>query len=229
MRRLQIAGSQEVLMASPEESRVNESKGVLLVGAECSWFSVPAKSARDVSKLFGLTNISEETASTAVKLMRDGALVLFADKSGHWVTLGGSTGLGSPSREEMKPIIVDLLRNLSDRFESAFFFANRPSVGLYSWMRADGGDATRIFIYSGEVLCNEGRLTEQETQLNWDDIREVDYLSMENFDEDEGWDDEPFPTESSVKVVASGWSYDPADEWRDGQDLVLVGYSQCLR
>lgn len=84
------------------------------------------------------------------------------------------------------------------------YFGTHSTVDYHWWAKYEDGDLTRAYAYlgeSGEVVWDEGALTEEELALGGDKFPKAG----EALD----WDNMEFPDEEIVDQMAAAWSVDP--------------------
>ncbi len=105
------------------------------------------------------------------------------------------------SKDGKLETLKDRMAELSTIFEEVQAFATHRVSEYHHWILAKNGKIERRFAYSGErgeVLCNEGELTEGEKQLPWDRLKIVSLVLKP-------W----FPNEEDVMNIAGKWSVNP--------------------
>jgi len=94
--------------------------------------------------------------------------------------------------------IKNLLNYLSETFEEAQAFGTHRTVKLSQWMLSRNGSSLRTFVYlgkTGEILIDEGELTDIEKHFKFSAIKESQWI----------------PDEETVLSVASAWSLNPVN------------------
>ena len=97
---------------------------------------------------------------------------------------------GKPER------LKDYIAELSSSFGEVQAFATHRVSEYHHWVLAKNGKIERCFAYSGtsgEVLNNEGELTDVEKQFPWDKLKTFKW----------------FPDEEDVMTLAGKWSVNP--------------------
>lgn len=118
-----------------------------------------------------------------------------------WVFLVGFYLFDLNSRDGKLERLKSRMIELSSVFDETQAFATHRVSEYHHWVLAKNGEIKRCFAYSGtsgEVLYNEGKLTEAEKMFPWD--RLCDYHSALK-----AW----YPNEDDVMTIAGKWSINP--------------------
>lgn len=172
-------------------------------GYKIGWLCVRTTDEQAVAKALGLENTKPATWKEGIHKVygekRYPYRLVFVSPPvdgwtfavGSWVVeVGGET---EPQKDVLR--LEELATRLSSQFGEAQAFVSHRVVDYHVWILARGGKLVRSFGYlgeEGEVLRNEGAVTDAESGFDWKAL---------NTD----W----FPAEENVMSVAGKWSIDP--------------------
>jgi hypothetical protein len=114
-----------------------------------------------------------------------------------WVSIVGFA-VGDFEAQDSSAAAKRRIQMVTSHFKSACAYATNRVVEYHQWIRATDHKIDRCFAYlgeRGEVLCNEGKVTDAERHLSFGGKPPSE------------WE----PDERDVMTVAHGWSYDPSN------------------
>jgi hypothetical protein len=111
----------------------------------------------------------------------------------------------------------DLLKRLSEKFNTAAAICYYPTSAFCAWLKYDNGELTRGFIsdYGGDgVVLNEGLKNQTESEFEWEKIY------SQNSPDGDKW----IPGEREFLRMLESFGYDPEDNFLES-DLEGDGYT----
>lgn len=186
------------------EAEVNNKTSDMPVpfGYKCSWFAINTTDLERVMSLFNLIGVSECNWNSGISGAYKG-LVFISPPVRGW-TLIISSQFPDASNETLNNILHILAAN----FQSVQYFGTHRVVEYHAWAKIEDGNIVRKFAYlgeTGEVIWNEGVVTEQEKELNFR------FEAIEQGNIDQFW----LPNEEDVLSIAGLWSVHPRMEYPD--------------
>jgi hypothetical protein len=158
-------------------------------GYKTAWIAVPAGDPQAVARMLGLRDVRPSSWRAGVAGGGGAEQVFVTPALEGWILAVGSTLAPrcGPPRDE--PCLA-LIRELSQHFGRAQYFATHRVVGLSAWARARDGQMERAYCFMGE-----------SGETAWDEGERVDGEPV--IDHDAG------PDEADVMAVAERWSVNP--------------------
>lgn len=172
-------------------------------GYKCIWFAIRTADKAKVAAMLGLQDILDCNWEAGIKQAYHNNAVFITPAINGW-TLACGWGLPIDTDE-----IKILLRELSQEFGEAQYFATHRVTGFHCWMKAANGQIQRAYAYlgeSGETLVVEGEPTEIEKTFNLMDTSSVEVQDPYFDQEDITW-----PDEDLVMEIATSWSINPCE------------------
>jgi hypothetical protein len=205
-------------------------------GYKMGWFAIRNADKERILSALGLTIIKEigwdEGIDTIYSEYED--IVFVTPAVNDWTFVVGRWTV-SIGEEDGVHDVEKFITNLSTQFEEVQAFATHRVVEYHHWMLAKNGSLVRSFAYvgeSGEVLNNEGELTQIEKSYDWDHLDGSEWLSDEETDMEELDEDIWFPDEETVMEVAGSWSINPTtfeelslEELGLDEDIGILAYT----
>jgi hypothetical protein len=165
-------------------------------GFKMGWISVKCESADEVARTLSLRSPRKATWKTGIECAYQLKEVFVAPPIQGWVSIVGFAS-GDLERKDSVAAAKRRIGMATPHFQNVCSFWTHRIVEYHHWIQATEGRINRCFAYlgeRGEVLCNEGKVTDAERHLNFG-----------NKPPDE-WE----PDQQDVMIVAHGWSYDPS-------------------
>lgn len=155
-------------------------------GYKTAWFAVRTDDPHAVAQALRLRDVRPTTWSDGVESAYTGH-VFITPPIGGWVLAAGRSF--APLGRAPEPCLA-ALRELSQRFGDAQYFATHRVVELCAWARAREGELQRAYCFTGETgetMWDEGARLDGEPEI----------------------DPEDWPGEEDVMALAGRWSLDP--------------------
>jgi hypothetical protein len=165
-------------------------------GFKMRWVSVKSGSVDEVVRVLSMGSPRKASWKDGIECAYQLRQVFVAPPIQGWVSIVGFASGDFEGQDEVAAA-KRRIGMVTPHFQSVCAFATHRVVEYHQWIRATGGRINRCFAYlgeRGEVLCNEGKVTDVERQL-----------SFGNKPADE-WE----PYQEDVMTVAGGWAYDPS-------------------
>ncbi|MFC4777349.1 hypothetical protein ACFO9Q_11195 [Paenibacillus sp. GCM10023252] len=176
-------------------------------GYKVQWLAIQTSDTEHVVRQLELHNVQAANWSSGINSAYDG--MVFVSPPVHGWTLVVSTSIPDASNDGLDA----LLNRIAANYESAQYFGSHRVVEYHAWVKIEKGKFTRKFAYSGEsgeLIWNDGALTEEEKQLNF----RVSDISQEDYDK--LWS----PSEEDVMSLAGLWSINPQEDYPDVEEGV---------
>lgn len=172
-------------------------------GYKTAWLAVQTKDSAALAALLGDHQVRANWTTGLPYAMEVEGAWFVSPPLDDW-TLGIGDGAFSYACAEG----FDALRELAAHFPAMQFFASHRVSDGYSWARFENGKCLRAYCFlgdRGEVVWDEGNLTQEECALGFDALPRLG----------EEWSEETrFPTEEDVVNLAAAWSIDPRFEMK---------------
>lgn len=165
-------------------------------GFKMGWVCVKSQSVDDVVRALSLRSPRIASWKEGIECAYQWKEVFVAPPILGWVSIVGFAS-GDLERKDSVAAAKRRIATVTPHFPTVCSFWTHRVVEYHHWIQATNGKINRCFAYlgeRGEVLCNEGKVTEAERQLSYGDKPP----------------DEWEPDEQDVMIVARGWSYDPS-------------------
>lgn len=165
-------------------------------GFKMQWVSVRSESVEEVVRALSLRSPRKASWRAGIECAYQLKEVFVAPRIQGWVSVVGFAS-GDFEAQDSVAAAKKRIGMVTPHFLTVCAFATQRVVEYHHWIQATGGRINRCFAYigeRGEVLCNEGKVTDAERNL-----------SFGGKPSDE-WE----PDEEDVMTVARGWSYDPS-------------------
>lgn len=146
-------------------------------GYKCQWFAIKTNDTQAIADLLGLDDCVESNWKCGIKHAYNG--FVFITPPVHGWSLIISDAFPDASSEKLEKIL-DLL---SSHFQSVHYYGTHRIVEYHAWVKIEEGAVQRKFAYvgeSGEVIWDEGLITEEEKALGFrfEDIAHDDFEEM---------------------------------------------------
>jgi len=159
------------------------------------WISVRSESIDDVVRALSLSSPRQASWRTGIEYAYQSKGVFVAPPVQGWVSIVG-LAKGDFELQGDRAAMKRRIEMVIPHFRSSCAYATHRVTEYHQWIKAIDGKITRCFAYlgeRGEVLCNEGKVTDAERSLSF------------GTKPPDQWE----PDEGDVMTVARGWSYDP--------------------
>ena len=170
-------------------------------GHKMAWLALPCEDGARIAKLLGLKRAVPCTWAHGIsKVYEDHKCCFVTPAVNRWTLVVGWPTCPFPSRSESDCVAVDqkrlgkLLEPLSAKFSAAYMFASHRVVETHVWAFAEHGRLVRVFEYSGESgeQAEFGQQTSTERELRACVV-----------------DENTFPNEETVMMLAGRWTVNP--------------------
>lgn len=166
-------------------------------GYKMAWFAIKNTQPEEIIQKLQLPDVQTKSWSEAMEsVYSNGDAIIITPNINTWCFIVGTYLYDLDSGTTGLTKLKNRLAELSTIFEEVQAFATHRVSEYHHWIAAKSGKIKRCFAYSGErgeILCNEGELTDAEEHLSWD--------KLESFQ----WS----PNEEDVMTIAGKWSMNP--------------------
>jgi len=165
-------------------------------GFKMNWVCVKCESVDEVVSALSMRSPRNASWKAGIECAYQLKEVFIAPPVLGWISIIGFAS-GDLERKNSVAAAKKRIGMATPHFQAVCAFCTHRVVEYHHWIRATEGRINRCFAYlgeRGEVLCNEGNITDAERHLGF---------GSKPPDE---WE----PNEQDVMTVARGWSYDPS-------------------
>jgi len=165
-------------------------------GFKIGWVSVKCENVDEVVHALSMRSPRKATWKAGIECAYQLKEVFVAPPILGWVSIVGFAS-GDLERQDSVAAAKRRIGMATPHFQTVCSFWTHRVVEYHHWIRATEGKISRCFAYlgeRGEVLCNEGSVTDAERHLSFGSRPSGE------------WE----PDERDVMTVARGWSYDPS-------------------
>jgi hypothetical protein len=165
-------------------------------GFKMQWVSVRCESVDEVVRALSLRSPRKASWKAGIDCAYQLKEAFVAPPVQGWISIVGF-GIGDFDPQDSVAAAKRRIGMVTPHFQTVCAFATHRVVEYHQWIRATDGRINRCFAYlgeRGEVLCNEGNVTDVERHLTFGGKPPGEWV----------------PDEQDVMTVARGWSYDPS-------------------
>jgi hypothetical protein len=177
-------------------SRTPIPTGPVPFGRKIGWIAIRSEDSRGIISSLPIRSPKPENWQEGIEAAYEGDHIFVTPPVNGWICVVGQGVMGAGDRLSVQSV-AQKAGELSSVFGQAHSYASHRVIEYHHWMQATNGVLLRSFAYlgeTGELLANEGPLTEKERSLT------LFNLPPENWT----------PDEEDVMMVASHWSFDPS-------------------